>query len=268
MEPSKSPLLPGGDLFAILQTGRCDTSAIQRIRPAADVYRIEYVLQGSGYISPETDGSIHPVTAGQIILLSGAVPATVWSDREHPFLRLWFTVNGHLPDTLFSVYRIPELYIAPSPALPECIALWELLEEKKTEPDTTARAAALLDAILVRTMAPVLFPPDSERGSIPRQMQTYIDSHLYGDLHLDLLAARFGYAKMHLIRLFREECGKTPLQYILEKRMDAACKMLTGTVMSVGEIALLLQYSSAQHFAAAFRKHTGVTPTEYRKEKK
>lgn len=59
MEPSKSPLLPGGDLFAILQTGRCDTSAIQRIRPAADVYRIEYVLQGSGYISPETDGSIH-----------------------------------------------------------------------------------------------------------------------------------------------------------------------------------------------------------------
>ncbi len=267
MEQTRNTLLHGGELFTILQTGRTDTSAIQRIRHTPeDGRRIEYILQGSGYVSTETDGSIHPITEGQIFFLSGSTPVTVWSDREHPFTRLWFLVKGPLPDAFFSLYRIPDLYIAASPALPECLALSDLLAETGDTPESCASAANLLHAILSRTMAPVLFPPDLAKDSIPRQIQAYIDSHLYEDLSLDVLAARFGYAKMYLIRLFREECGQTPIQYVLHRRMEAACRMLTGTIMPIGEIASLLQYSSAQHFAAAFRKHTGVTPTEYRKK--
>jgi len=261
----------GGELFTILQAGCSDTSTIQRIRHTPeDGCRIEYILQGSGYVSLETDGSIHPISEGQILLLTGKAPVTIWSDREHPCTRLWFLAEGTLIDSFFSLYRIPALYIAPSPALPECLALRDLLAENLDDhdPQTCAEAASLLHTILLRTMAPVLFQPDPSKDSIPRQMQVYIDSHLYEDLHLDALAAKFGYAKMHLIRLFREECGQTPIQYVLHKRMEAACKMLTGTVMPIGEIAVLLQYSSAQHFAAAFRKHTGVTPTQYRKDKK
>ena len=261
----------GGELFTILQAGCSDTSTIQRIRHTPeDGCRIEYILQGSGYVSLETDGSIHPISEGQILLLTGKAPVTIWSDREHPCTRLWFLAEGTLIDSFFSLYRIPALYIAPSPALPECLALRDLLAENLDDhdPQTCAEAASLLHTILLRTMAPVLFQPDPSKDSIPRQMQVYIDSHLYEDLHLDALAAKFGYAKMHLIRLFREECGQTPIQYVLHKRMEAACKMLTGTVMSIGEIAVLLQYSSAQHFAAAFRKHTGITPTQYRKDKK
>lgn len=269
MEQTRNIPLHGGELFTILQSNRTDTSAIQRIRHTPeDGRRIEYILQGSGYISTETDGSIHPVSEGQILFLSGNTPVTVWSDRERPFIRLWFLVKGTLPDTFFSLYRIPDMYITASPALPECLALSELTAETGDTPESCAAAANLLHAILIRTMAPVLFPPDLAEDSIPRQMQAYIDSHLYGDLSLDALAARFGYAKIYLIRLFREECGQTPIQYVLHRRMEAACRMLTGTVMSIGEIAALLQYSSAQHFAAAFRKHTGVTPTEYRKNKK
>ena len=259
----------GGELFTILQAGCSDTSTLRRIRHTPDDgCRIEYILQGSGYVSLETDGSIHPVSEGQLLLLTGKAPVTIWSDRDHPCTRLWFLMEGPLTDSLFSLYRIPDLYIAPSPALPECLALRDLLTEGRDDPQTCAEAASLLHTILLRTMAPVLFPPDPTRDSIPRQMQAYIDSHLYEDLHLDTLAARFGYAKMHLIRLFRDECGQTPIQYVLHKRMEAACKMLTGTVMSIGEIAALLQYSSAQHFTAAFRKHTGFTPTEYRKNKR
>ncbi|MBQ8400897.1 MAG: helix-turn-helix transcriptional regulator [Clostridia bacterium] len=261
--------LHGGDLFVIREAGRGDTSSLQRIRHTPERgRRIEYILRGSGYISLETDGTIRPITEGQLLLLSGDTPVTIWSEREHPCIRLWFLAEGTLADTLFTLYRIPDLYIASSPALPECLALFDLLQEEPDDPDACARAAAMFTAILTRTMAPVLFPADRRGDSIPRQMQLYIDSHLYEDLNLDALSARFGYAKMHLIRLFREECGQTPIQYVLRKRMEAACKMLTGTVMPVMEIAMLLQYSSAQHFTAAFRRYTGVTPTQYRKDKK
>lgn len=261
--------LRGGELFTVWQAGRVETASMQRMHHGPeDGYRMEYVLRGNGYVGTERDGSMLQVSEGQLLCIRKGCAATIWSDREMPGARIWFRVDGTLADTLFRLYRIPDVYAASSPALPECMALCELLAAGRTDADTCARAVSLFSAILVRTMAPVLFPETDTEESVPRRMQAYIDSHLYEDLRLDGLALRFGYAKMHLIRLFREEMGITPIQYVLQKRMEAACKMLTGTVMPAGEIAEMLQYSSVQHFAAAFRKYTGVTPTEYRRNQK
>ena len=256
----------GGELFTIRSAGRTQTASMQRIRHGEpDGFRLEYMLEGTGYVRREADGQIFPVTEGQMLFVRQGCEATIWADREKPVDRVWFLTEGKLLSTLFSLYRIPDVYAASSPALPECMALLDLLEAGEENGAASAQAAALLSSILVRTMAPVLFPEDRSGESTARQMQGYIDSHLYEDLRLDGLAVRFGYAKMHLIRLFRTEIGITPIQYVLQKRMEAACRMLTGTVMSVGEIAGLLQYSTAQHFTAAFRKYTGLSPTEYRR---
>jgi len=258
--------LAGGELFTIRAAGRTQSSSMQRVRHGeGDGFRVEYMLEGTGYVRREADGRILQVTGGQMLFVRQGCEATIWADREKPVDRVWFLAEGDLLSTLFSLYRIPDVYAASSPALPECIALLDLLETGETDGTVCAQAAALLSSILVRTMASVLFPADRSGESTARQMQAYIDSHLYEDLRLDGMAVRFGYAKMHLIRLFREEIGTTPIQYVLQKRMEAACRMLTGTVMSVGEIAELLQYSSAQHFAAAFRKYTGISPTDYRR---
>lgn len=256
-----------GKLFTVLQAGRIRTTSMQRMHHGPENgYRLEYMLQGTGYVSTEGDGSMIQVTAGQLLCIRQGCGAVIWSDREEPGERIWFRLEGSFADALFSLYRIPDVYAAASPALPECLALAELLAGGKEDPATCGETAALLSAILVKTMAPVLFPDERQEVSVSRRMQAYIDSHLYEDLHLDGLAVQFGYAKMHLIRLFRDEIGITPMQYVLRQRMDAACKMLTGTVMPVAEIAGMLHYSSAQHFTAAFRKHTGVTPAVYRKE--
>ena len=260
--------LQGGELFTVFQAGRTETVSMQRTHHGPeDGFRIVYMLRGTGYVSTEGDGRMLQVTRGQLLCIRHGCAATVWSDRETPCSVIWFRVSGPMIAALFELYRIPDIYAAACPALPECMALCDLLAEADDRYDAEhcAAAASLLSSILVRTMAPVLFPADRSGESVSRRMQAYIDSHLYEDLNLDTLAVRFGYAKMHLIRLFREECGITPIQYVLQRRMEAACKMLVGTVMPVGEIAALLQYSSAQHFAAAFRKHTGVTPTAYRK---
>ena len=258
--------LRGGELLTIHRAGRTESDAMHReYHGSGDGYRIEYMLQGTGYVRTEEDGRMFQVSKGQLLCIRQGTAATLWTDREKHSIRIWFLLEGTGVDALFSLFRIPDVYTASSPALPECMALCDLLATGADNAEACAGVFALLAAILTRTMAPVVFPENRENDSVSRRMQVYIDSHLYENLHLDALASRFGYAKMHLIRLFREECGITPIQYVLQKRMEAACKLLTGTVMPVGEIAVLLQYSSAQHFAAAFRKHTGVTPSDYRK---
>ncbi|MBR5446364.1 MAG: helix-turn-helix transcriptional regulator, partial [Clostridia bacterium] len=200
----------GGELFTIRAAGRTQTASMQRVRHGEpDGFRLEYMLEGTGYVRREEDGQILQVTAGQMLFVRQGCEATIWADREKPVDRVWFLAEGELLSTLFALYRIPDVYAAASPALPECMALLDLLEAGETGGAVSAQAAALLSSILVRTMAPVLFPEDRSGESTARQMQVYIDGHLYEDLRLDGLAVRFGYAKMHLIRLFRAEIGIT-----------------------------------------------------------
>ncbi len=250
------------DFFRILAGGK--GPGVRRDEHGSeDGYRAEYILTGCEYVRLE-DGEILTVEAGQMLLVRAGHTVSLWWDREKPCRRMWFRLEGSFVESLFALCRIPDVYAVASPVLPELSDLWTLTGEKG-DSDSYARAASLFSAMLLRTMGGVLFPVSLREEGTARQMQAYIDSHLYEDLSLDALSVRFGYAKMHLITLFRERFGITPIQYVLQKRMDAAGKMLLGTVMSVGEIGAMFHYSSAQHFSEAFRKHTGMTPAAYRK---
>ncbi len=251
-----------GDFFRIIAGGKGPGVRRDEHGPE-DGYRAEYILTGCEYVRLE-DGEILTVEAGQMLFVRAGHAVSLWWDREKPCRRLWFRVEGSFVESLFNLCRIPDVYAAPSPVLPELSDLWTMTGEKG-DSDSYARAASLFSAMLLRTMGGVLFPVSIQEEGPARQMQAYIDGHLYEDLSLDALSARFGYAKMHLITLFRERFHITPIQYVLQKRMDAAGKMLLGTVMSVGEIGAMFHYSSAQHFSEAFRKHTGMTPAAYRK---
>ncbi len=255
-----------GSFFRILGGGCTDGNGMGMRRDehgSGDGYRVEYIREGVEYVRG-MEGEVLTVTAGQMFFVRAGYGVSLWWDREKPCRRIWFRVQGSLVESLFTLCRMPDIYAAHSPALPEILDLWTLTGESG-DTDSYARAASLFSAMLLRTMGDVLFPATGREEGTARQMQAYIDGHLYEDLSLEALGARFGYAKMHLITLFRTRYGITPIQYVLQKRMDAAGKMLLGTVMSVGEIGALFRYSSAQHFSDAFRKHMGVTPAVYRK---
>ena len=64
--------------------------------------------------------------------------------------------------------------------------------------------------------------------------------------------------------LFGEETGTTPFRYITGLRMQCACKLLTTTDMSIGQVGLSAGYQDVHFFCKCFKAHTGMTPTEYR----
>jgi AraC-like DNA-binding protein len=68
----------------------------------------------------------------------------------------------------------------------------------------------------------------------------------------------------HLARIFRAVSGKTMLKRLTELRMAAARELLAESTMPVTEIALEVGYSSFSHFSSAFRKHMGLSPSEFR----
>jgi AraC-like DNA-binding protein len=66
-----------------------------------------------------------------------------------------------------------------------------------------------------------------------------------------------------LIRLFRLETGKSPIQYHLQLRIEKAQMLLRHSMLTVTEIAEKMGYHSVHHFSNSFRKHAGKSPTEY-----
>lgn len=96
----------------------------------------------------------------------------------------------------------------------------------------------------------------------------YISLHLEDKLTLEQLAQQVGYTEYYLSKKFKREVGLTPNEYIRKARLERAALFLRTTQQDVQEISERLQFCSQSYFADHFRKLFGVTPTEYRQQKK
>lgn len=67
------------------------------------------------------------------------------------------------------------------------------------------------------------------------------------------------------LRNFKEFIGQPPAQYLLTIRMNNAVSLLETTDYNVAEISAIIGYDNALYFSRLFKKHKGVSPSEYRR---
>lgn len=87
----------------------------------------------------------------------------------------------------------------------------------------------------------------------------------HDELTIERLAKIANVHPHHFISEFKKRFGKTPIQYILDIRRKKAEDYLTGTDLSIGEIAELMSFADPKYFSKFFKRQTGMTPSEYRK---
>lgn len=78
------------------------------------------------------------------------------------------------------------------------------------------------------------------------------------------LAATLHREYSHLSKLFSETTGTTIEQYFIAQKVERVKELIEYGDMTMSEIADRLGYSSTAHLSAQFKKHTGMTPSEYR----
>jgi AraC-like DNA-binding protein len=67
-----------------------------------------------------------------------------------------------------------------------------------------------------------------------------------------------------LRQLFKTATGRSPMQYLRHLRMEHAKQLLQTTHLRIKEITFLIGEKDVSHFVRYFRKHTGLTPSEFR----
>lgn len=85
------------------------------------------------------------------------------------------------------------------------------------------------------------------------------------DWTLDLLAEQSNMSRATLIRQFKNTVGLPPMAYILNWRMIKAHHLLKYTSKTVDQISEQVGFSTARTLAKSFRRHYGITPSEFRR---
>jgi AraC-like DNA-binding protein len=81
------------------------------------------------------------------------------------------------------------------------------------------------------------------------------------------MAAVVGLSESWFATVFRQTTGKTPLQWQLSRRIEAARQLLDDEALSIAEIAAQFGFSDQAHFTKVFRQFTGDTPAAWRKRR-
>ena len=125
---------------------------------------------------------------------------------------------------------------------------WDLLLNRNLNQVVTKQIAPLPHAIL-------------------RRVKKYMEEHLQDKLSLDELAHETDYSRAHFLRMFRAATGKTPHQYLTERRIERAKSMLLeAKKISLIDVAARCGFSSQSHLTRVFRKHVGATPSEFKRK--
>jgi AraC family transcriptional regulator len=102
-------------------------------------------------------------------------------------------------------------------------------------------------------------------GRQKNQVRDYIEEHLDDDISLTTLAELARLSPFHFARAFKQSFELPPHRYLTLRRIERAKELPGQPDLSVTRIGLNVGFSDTSSFSAAFRRETGVTPTDFRR---
>lgn len=102
-------------------------------------------------------------------------------------------------------------------------------------------------------------------SEVTQRTISYIESQLQEELPLDSFPRAVGYSKYHLLRVFKEETGRTIGEYIRMRRLAMASMLLLYSDESIIAIAFQFHFQSQEAFTRAFKEVYAVPAGKYRK---
>jgi AraC family transcriptional regulator len=162
--------------------------------------------------------------------------------RQAPLLGESTVLEGglvvHLAQRLYGEFRLRD---EVSRLAIEALALGVLAEASRR----VARAAAASPPWLMRARA-------------------FIDAHFRERIALATVAALVGVHPVHLARTFHRTYNTTFGAYVRTARLEFATRELTASRLPLSEIAIAAGFCDQSHFSRLFKRHTGMSPQEYR----
>lgn len=97
------------------------------------------------------------------------------------------------------------------------------------------------------------------------EVRAYLEANMARDIDIPGIARANAISPFHLTRIFKATYGVPPHRYLIRLRIRCASELLRGSTLSVTQICHRSGFNSLSHFITTFRRHTGMSPSEYRR---
>jgi len=255
-------------VFGVSMAGRsfCDGS-YHMYRQSSSITVIEYVEEGTGTVSE--NGRTYTASAGCVYLLRMGREHDYFSDAKHPWIKKWCNMTGTLPIQLLDSYGLGNTVVIPACG-PEIGAEFDRMLDvcwNGGSPEEIFDTCALWFHRLVQQLArrcKTTMRRDAELAQAARRL---IEASIESELSVDSLCAALGVSRSKLFQCFGDTYGEAPYAYYQAARLASIKLLLKNSFLSIAEISEQYCFADAHYFSGWFKKHTGLSPSQYRKEK-
>ena len=102
-------------------------------------------------------------------------------------------------------------------------------------------------------------------SSLSRSIMAHVNKNYASRITLDSIAAMTYFSPIYCDTVFKREVGRSIIDFLIDKRIEEAKRLLIGNLHKLSEISSLVGFNDYNYFARVFKKRTGYTPLSYRK---
>lgn len=233
-------------------------------------YLLHYVISGGGTLF--SGDQRWPVRQGEAFLIHPHEITTYTADKHRPWEYMWVEMDGLIAVRSLEkcgLRRDMPIY-RPKEALSPCPALTMLQQLVEQDPVHSLRITGLTCLFLDALIANARVDDSDEAGCGNKHLDSaiqFIERHYHRHLTIGEVADYCNIDRSYLSRLFQQQFGYGPKQYLLLLRMAVATSLLSDPSLPVKVIAYSLGYTSQMQFAKVFQQHFHCSPTQWRAEK-
>ncbi|MBQ8004035.1 MAG: AraC family transcriptional regulator [Oscillospiraceae bacterium] len=207
-----------------------------------DHYLIHFIYRGTGVF--ENPRGRYEVKEGEAFLIRPGEICKYTASEDNPWVYIWVGFVGRLAERYDAV---PDVFSFNMESVAELSKI--LVDENGLE----ERLCAFLFS-LTADMAPYIAKNDKIK-----QVYDFVDVHYMHPMHVEDIADALHVNRKYLARIFKERTGQTVKEYITERRLYEAEKLLRDG-RGVAETAMMVGYTDGFNFSKAFKKKYGVPP--------
>lgn len=262
---------PGTGEVAVLFSGHAQTEPRHLIEPQVlDYYLVHYIISGRG--TYRCMGQEYELVAGSSFFIFPGELAGYGSDEHDPWRYRWVGFKGSAIDTMLSQMNIsqhrPVVHTGRAKRLQVLFHRIQMTLHA-ADPGCDIAAGGYMRLALAEyareqnMVYPELRKPVSDAERQVEQAVRWLTLQYSQPVSIDSMAQSLGYHRTYLSKIFKQQMGMSPMNFLLQIRMERA-KLLLYDNLTIEQIASSVGYSDPLYFSKQFKKWYGHSPSEFR----
>ena len=253
---------------------QCDPS--HSFGPAArNHYLFHFCLSGTGTLYADNSKGateIWQIKSGQGFMIFPHQVCTYIADHEIPWEYVWIEFDGLRAKETVELAGLSvdqPVYKARYKDILETMKqeMLYIVNHKSESPfHLIGHLYLFIDSFVRSATSGQVSKGNSLRDFYIKEAFSYIEQNFQNDISIEDISAFCGLNRSYFGKIFRENTGKSPQDFLISYRMTKATELLKLTNLSVGDIGNAVGYPNQLHFSRAFKNTYGISPRQWRNE--